>query len=83
MKMMQPVLGLTMRRKNCYEVNLPSISLKLLPMLGVPSLPSFLPFPRGLSRANSERCLGLSGPGPAVDGRGASLAELAREELTS
>lgn len=41
-------------------MHLPSRSLKLLPMLGVPSLPSlFMP---GLSRANSALCRGLNAP---------------------
>lgn len=55
-------------------------------MLGVPSLPSFFPAfpgPLGLSLANSARCLGLKGPGFVVLGMGMSLAELAKEELTS
>lgn len=63
-----------------------SISLKLLPMLGVPSLPSFFPAvpgPLGLILVNSARCFGLRGPGFVVLGMGMSLAELAKEELTS
>ena len=62
------------------------MSLKLLPILGVPSLPSrfdFAPRLLGLNLANSARCLGLSGPGPIFDGFGTSLAELANDELTS
>jgi hypothetical protein len=62
--------------------HIPSISLKLLPILGVPSL-VFVPCLLGLSLANSARCLGLRGPGPTLGGLGASLAELANEELAS
>jgi hypothetical protein len=45
--------------------HLPSRSLKLLPMLGVPSLPSrppFLPLPIGLRPASSAVRRGDSGP---------------------
>jgi len=47
------------------------MSLKLLPMLGVPSLPSFFPLPgvpRWPSRASSGRASGLSGPDCGVGG---------------
>jgi hypothetical protein len=64
--------------------HLPSMSLKLLPILGVPSDPSLLvPCLLGLSLANSALCLGLSGPGLTPEGFGASLAELAKDELAS
>lgn len=62
------------------------MSLKLLPMLGVPSLPSFLDFCPGflgLILASSARWFGLSGPGLRKVTLGASLAELAMEELAS
>ena len=49
------------KMKGWLKMYSPSKSLKLLPMLGLPSLPS-LPFP-GLLPANSAVRLGLSGPG--------------------
>lgn len=62
-----------------------SRSLKLLPILGVPSLPSRFPTPvtlrLGLNRASSALCLGLSVLGLKPGGRGASLAELADDVI--
>lgn len=75
---------------------IPSMSLKLLPILGVPSLPPVLllgPVLRSFSFPSSALCLGLNGPGPgpavlgpplfSALGAGMSLAELAIDELTS
>jgi hypothetical protein len=48
-----------------FDQNIPSRSLKLLPMLGVPSLsrPVFLPLPTGLRPASSAVRRGDRGPG--------------------
>ena len=73
-----------MRFKELFHV--PSKSLKLLPILGVPSLPSMIAFNaalRGLGFASSSRCLGLSGLALLISAFGASLAELVADELAS
>lgn len=59
--------------------NIPSKSLKLLPMLGVPSLPSReypLPFELGLFPDNSAARRGDRGPPPPAAGRRSLVAEL-------